>query len=314
MKVMHSFLRNIDLNLLLVFDVLYRQRKVNEAANELAISPSALSHALSRLRMSLDDPLFIRLDGQMRPTAKAELIAPSITGALASLSASLNTNETFDPATNHQVFRFAVTDYTAAAFFPVFIARLQKLAPNIVTKVVYSSGFDSSDDLLTGKVDFAVGFEEGVAVQRKGIMAIEGFQDEYVVAVRKKHSFIQESLSIEDYLSVGHVVVNPWNEPHGTIDRLLKGLNVKRKIVVELPSLMPAPLIVANTDLAITMPKRAITTLFTATDLAVFPTPFTIPPYRLKVYFNPSYSNTKAHDWMKEQIATASSLDAICPT
>lgn len=56
---MMSTLRRTDLNLLLIFDSLYRHGSVTEAANEMALSPSALSHALNRLRASLDDPLFV---------------------------------------------------------------------------------------------------------------------------------------------------------------------------------------------------------------------------------------------------------------
>ena len=64
MNIMHRNLRLLDLNLLLVFDALYRHRRVAEAASELAMSPSAFSHALSRLRSSLNDPLFSRQGSQ----------------------------------------------------------------------------------------------------------------------------------------------------------------------------------------------------------------------------------------------------------
>ncbi len=50
MNIMHLVLRRIDLNLLPVFDAVYRSRSVRLAAEELAMSTSALSHALSRLR------------------------------------------------------------------------------------------------------------------------------------------------------------------------------------------------------------------------------------------------------------------------
>ncbi|MFV4775670.1 helix-turn-helix domain-containing protein [Citrobacter portucalensis] len=87
-------MRKTDLNLLLIFDSLYRHGSVTEAANEMALSPSALSHALNRLRASLDDPLFVRTGGRMVPTSKAESIAANVSAALSSLSLacmSLNT-------------------------------------------------------------------------------------------------------------------------------------------------------------------------------------------------------------------------------
>lgn len=67
MNIMHPVLRRLDLNLLPVFDAIYRHRSVRLAADELAMSTSALSHALSRLRITLNDPLFFREGHRMSP-------------------------------------------------------------------------------------------------------------------------------------------------------------------------------------------------------------------------------------------------------
>lgn len=69
MNIMHPVLRRIDLNLLPVFDAVYRSRSVRLAAEELAMSTSALSHALSRLRSALNDPLFYREGHRMCPAS-----------------------------------------------------------------------------------------------------------------------------------------------------------------------------------------------------------------------------------------------------
>ncbi len=75
---MHPLLRRLDLNLLLVFDALYRHRNVGTAASELAISASAFSHALGRLRQGLDDELFLRQGNRMQPTQRAEHLAAAV--------------------------------------------------------------------------------------------------------------------------------------------------------------------------------------------------------------------------------------------
>ncbi|MET1079884.1 MAG: LysR family transcriptional regulator [Pseudomonas sp.] len=46
---MHPDLRRLDLNLLLVFDSLFRLCSVSAAAQEMALSASAFSHALARV-------------------------------------------------------------------------------------------------------------------------------------------------------------------------------------------------------------------------------------------------------------------------
>ena len=50
-------LKDVDLNLLVVFDVLLQERSVTRAAERLDLTPSAVSHALRRLRELFDDEL-----------------------------------------------------------------------------------------------------------------------------------------------------------------------------------------------------------------------------------------------------------------
>ena len=69
---MHLDLKRLDLNLLLVFEAVYRLRSVTRAAAELALSASALSHALIRLRKALADELFYRVGNDMHPTVYAD--------------------------------------------------------------------------------------------------------------------------------------------------------------------------------------------------------------------------------------------------
>ncbi len=64
--------RRIDLNLLKVLAVMLEERSVARCADRLFISPSAVSHALGRLRKALSDPLFVVEDHRQkqRPTGK----------------------------------------------------------------------------------------------------------------------------------------------------------------------------------------------------------------------------------------------------
>lgn len=299
---MHSVLRNLDMNLLLVFDSLYRHGSVTDSANELALSPSALSHSLNRLRVSLGDPLFVRTGGRMTPTAKAENIAPTISGALSSLSVCLHDQDTFTPGKSTGAFTFAATDYTAAVILPALISRINHLAPGITIKLVYSRDFNADEDLLSGKVDFALGFEEEQKLPRRGIEAVTCFTDDYAVAVRQGHPDIKDILTRKQYINAGHVVVRPWAESRSVIDRYLENQQIRRRVMVELPSLMIAPLIVSQTDLVITLPKRGISSVFDMKNLTVFAPPFPTPQYILKAYYSVALGNSPGHSWMREQI------------
>jgi len=215
---------------------------------------------------------------------------------------SLKSADVFRPETSTQKFRFAVTDYTAAIFFPAFITELQRVAPGVSVKTIYSTGYDSFDDLSTGKVDFAVGFQSPEAMRQNHINAIECFKDDYIVAVSSNHPRIRNELTLEQFLSEGHVAVNPLNEALGTVDRELAKMDIRRKIVVELPCLLSAPAIVAGSELIITVPERAITTLFSSEALTRFTVPFAISPYILNVYFHNKRIVTSGHLWMRNFI------------
>ncbi|SIT39080.1 conserved hypothetical protein [Paraburkholderia piptadeniae] len=302
---MHDPLRRLDLNLLLVFDALYRHRSVVAAADELALSSSACSHALSRLRNTFADDLFVRYGSAMQPTALADQMSRAVSDALGLLSDNLSSAGPFVPATSTQTFTLAATDFTAFALLPSFMARLQALAPDLRVKVVYSSHRDSLEDLAAGRAHFALSFADADSALSEGVESFEGFTDDYVVAVRKLHPRISDTLSIEQYLHEKHVAVLPWTSSGSVIDEALKKSGHRRRVAIQLPSLMAAPFIVANTELLLTLPRRVAEQLRSTSHLEIFPTPFDTPPYTLKVYFHVRYAGTPAHAWMREQLLRA---------
>ncbi|WP_289465045.1 LysR family transcriptional regulator, partial [Klebsiella pneumoniae] len=113
-------------NLLPVFDAVYRSRSVRLAAEELAMSTSALSHALSRLRSALNDPLFYREGHRMCPSVYASQLAPSIASALKFLNQELTPPAAFVPAASTDCMQIAITDFTAFCVFPTLMHHLQR--------------------------------------------------------------------------------------------------------------------------------------------------------------------------------------------
>jgi DNA-binding transcriptional LysR family regulator len=64
-------LARIDLNLLVLFDIVMKERHVGRAGERLNLSSSAVSHGLTRLRRLLNDPLFLKTPKGVVPTARA---------------------------------------------------------------------------------------------------------------------------------------------------------------------------------------------------------------------------------------------------
>ena len=93
-------LARLDLNLLLVFHHLLREKRVSNVATVLGMSQPAVSSALGRLRASLGDDLFLRTQGGMVPTPYALQLAEPVAAALDSLQQALQVRASFDPATS----------------------------------------------------------------------------------------------------------------------------------------------------------------------------------------------------------------------
>src|SRR5215831_13958409 len=70
--------KTLDLNLLKVFDAVMEERSVLRASQKVALSQSAVSHSLARLREMLEDELFVRTATGMQPTSRALAMAPLV--------------------------------------------------------------------------------------------------------------------------------------------------------------------------------------------------------------------------------------------
>ena len=120
-------LRTFDLNLLLVFDAILRERSVMRAAEALGLSQPALSHALNRLRYLVKDQLFVRTPAGVMPTPRAEQLALPVRKALNDLQIALET-ETFSPSTADRQFVIAVNNYAAVVLAAPIVAACRAAA------------------------------------------------------------------------------------------------------------------------------------------------------------------------------------------
>jgi DNA-binding transcriptional LysR family regulator len=299
---MHDALRRTDLNLLPVFDALYRCRSVAAAADMLAMSPSACSHALARLRSTLSDELFVRYGNAMQPTALADQMAATIGSALQLLSDGLEASGPFIPARSTQTFTFAASDFTAFALLPDLIAQIADIAPQMRLHILNSTHRDPVGDLAAGRAHFVLGISDEFSGSPEGVESIDGFTDGYVVVRAADHPRIGEALSLDQYLNERHVVVMPWDDSGSVIDAALMTQGLERDVAVQLPSMMAAAFIVARSHYLITLPRRIALQLSHATALVIHPPPFETPAYTIRILFHARYIGSAAHRWMREHI------------
>src|SRR5450830_2190022 len=102
--------KDIDLNLLVIFQRVFQERQISAVARQLGLSQPAVSNALARLRRTVGDELFVRTTSGMQPTPRAEQLADSVTVALRPITLALNPQEDFDASTSPRQFTIAMTE------------------------------------------------------------------------------------------------------------------------------------------------------------------------------------------------------------
>src|ERR1700688_144104 len=173
----------IDLNLLVVFDALMRDRSVTRAGRRLGLSQPAMSHALTRLRYMLKDELFVRSPNGMMPTPRADELATPIRIALDGLQQSLEPVQ-FEPSKATTTFRIAVDNYAAIVLVAPIAAHIAKIAPGVALDFRPSGTLNVLEQLDRSELHLAIG-PPGVQGERFSLRRL--LQDQLVVVYRKGH-------------------------------------------------------------------------------------------------------------------------------
>ena len=152
--------RNLDLNLLKVFDAVMAERNLTRAAERLAMTQPAVSHALKRLRETLGEELFVRQAFGMKPTARSEALWPEVRTILARLQSLLDPGD-YDPRAEEHTFRIAMADATSAMVLPPLIHDLERSGALANVHVLPLTTRDPRALLEQGEADFAIGYFPG---------------------------------------------------------------------------------------------------------------------------------------------------------
>jgi DNA-binding transcriptional LysR family regulator len=292
-------LRRADLNLLVVFQVLLAERHVGRAAQRLALTQSAASHALGRLRDLFNDPLFVRHPKGVEPTARALALAPPIADIL-NRAQSLITAPVFNP-TLACSFTIATIDLTLPTIIVPLIEHLRRVAPAIDLRVVplvrehVVAAFDRQE------IDMAIlNFPD----PPKRIARLPVLKDRYVGIARRGHPGLKgKPLTAKAYAALPHLLFSPRGDPKGIVDEPLAQLSgIRRRVVMTIPHISAAPSIVARTDLVAVIAERIARLYATQHDLMLFDPPIKLPEFTISVLTSVARASDPALQWLQQQV------------
>jgi len=249
-SVMH--LKDIDLNLLRVFDAVYRAGSVSRAAELLDLTQPAASQGLTRLRSLVHDPLFVRAPGGVRPTPKAQRLAEPIRQALATIEEALGESAGFEPGQSRRAFRIHMSDIGEGRFLPELMVALREQAPGVRIETLPLPPGEITEALDVGRIDLAFGFLPAV----KDTQRLQLLKDRYVVLLRKGHPFTRGKRSSKQLLADLHQLEFVAVRTHADTLRILQLLKLEDRLRLTTEHFMVLPAIVKATDLAVVMPRN----------------------------------------------------------
>lgn len=296
MKKIHEspVLRRTDLSLLAVFDVVYRERNLTRAAQILALSQSAVSHALARLRDRLQDPLFVRQGRGVVPTARADQLAPGVQAALAKLDEALKPGAMFDPARDLRRISLAMADEIEPMVLPGLARWLREVAPQAVLTSTRVDRAALRADLAAGRVDLCI----DVARPTEADVVHAPWRQHRLCVVSAR----RRRLDVEAYLAAEHVAVSSRRTGPTMEEFLLGRLGLQRRVTLRCQNYEAACRVVAGSALLLTMPREQAAPLRAALGFHILPMPLDLPPIEMHLYWHRQAQDLPVQRWLRERL------------
>jgi DNA-binding transcriptional LysR family regulator len=313
--------RQIDLNLLHVFDAVMKHRSVTLASEQLALSPSAVSHALARLRQALKDDLFVRDEAGLQPTARAMELASQVSDGLALLERALAAAP-FVPSESIRRFRLAAGDYVCAMILPRLVQRLAQVAPHVDLQVTPVSRLDVARQLDVGAVDVIIGLFRALPekLRRRTLM-----QERVVFAARRDHPLTRDVVTREKLFDFPHVVVeltgatetrgDGFLDDRGLVRRVwMDGVvleardqaNVAARVAVSVPHFTSVAPLLRVSDMVATMPLRLAQQAVAQGGIALLDPSLMPDPVAIEMVWHSRGDGDAGLAWLLDELVLAS--------
>ncbi|MBO1076565.1 LysR family transcriptional regulator [Roseomonas marmotae] len=289
-------LSNLDLNLLRVFDAVARERHVTRAAQRLHLSQPAVSNALTRLRQTLGDELFLRRPGGVEPTELALSLTAPVAEVLDRLRETLAAHAPFDPATSDRVFTLGFSEYAEAVLAPPLLERLAVEAPGVMLAIQHADRINAMQLLEQDGAQMVLGMlAEPPALYTRLRLLPEAF----LVLMRPGHPLAEGALTVERFARYPHLLHSPNGSREGALDLPMREAGHPRRLGAVVAHLAAVPGILGRTDMVMAISARLAVQMAEAHGLAVRNCPVETRHTRLSLIFHRRFEADQGHAWLR---------------
>jgi DNA-binding transcriptional LysR family regulator len=289
----------IDLNLLVAFEALYTEQSVTVAAQRIHVGQPAMSSSLGRLRQLFADDLFIRIGREMKPTAKAEAIAPQLLAALNIIRTTLANPQSFEPASLQTAFAIATSDYIANLILPKMLEILREQAPQIDLRIIAVEKESFINLLDEGIIELALGTFTNLPKQ---ILEKPLLSERFIGICRLGHPAVENnSISLDKFVSFPHALFTLRRDATGIIDQALAEYGLQRRIALTVSYWFVLPTVIASSDLLTAIPS-CLEKRLSHYSLQSFEIPLNLPSWPISMAWSKLKDRDPANTWLRQII------------
>lgn len=301
--------RSADLSLLPALRALLEERSVTRAAERAGMSQPSMSRALARLRRLFGDQLLVRGPSGSMLTARAVILAAELPAVLDDMERLVRPPK-FDPATAIGRFVIVTPDYVSLVLLPAVLRRVRREAPGIAIDIRSVASIDGYEALAT-TVDLVIGVVESGA---GGLYHQRLFDDGFACLLPRSRARRGKPLTLDEYVAIPHAIITITGRGGGAVDAALERLGRPRRIALRIQSFLAVAWVIADSDVAVTLPRLVAEHTAPLVGLTVADVPLDLGTFTMTQIWHARRHKDPAHAWLREIVAAeARPLDRAKP-
>lgn len=286
----------LDGRLIRLFLTVHDCLSITRTAELLNTTQSNISHGLDRLRLILNDPLFVRAGRGMDATAEANRLVPQMRKLLRDMEILVEP-VTYSPAEDSEWFTVAANDFECEVIVRPFFQRIRAEAPHIKLRVLQlGSPSDVIEMLRKGDIDLAI--SPAVISNADDIRQQSLFRDSYVCFYDSKSTSAPETL--DQYITAAHIQIGFGKNKNSTIDDILQAAGHNRTINLEVQSMYSLPNYLLRSNLIVTLPSLLSHSILKPLDYCNCP--LEMPAMQFLQYWHERNNRSLRQKWFRDQL------------
>lgn len=297
-RCLYTVVKDINLNLVRTFCLIYEHQGISRAADELQLSQPTVSYSLKQLRKVFNDQLFYREQNLLHPTLRARHVYPDLRAALDLIASTGVTSSGFDPVSSTREFTLMLSDLGEAVFLPFIQNLLERRAPHVRLRIEVLDVSIVPDKLASGEIDAAIQTPHFYSddVERTVI-----YRDAYVIVASKDHPRIRGSVKLEQ-LGVERFMRIESSIGHDSPEHLLRKAGLRLQTGILGARVVSVPGVVMNSDLLGIIPAAVVEGLGWEDRVQVLPNPIDSEDLEVSLMSRTSRRRTGPQNWFVELI------------